>query len=284
MTPYHAAALAFGHALRLLPRRLRWPALLKASRLAAPLIPRADGGGAPGMGIDSWRDIALWRLMMAAAASGLQYDPRVEQRGLEHFERALASGRGVLLAAPHSLLGYVLLRLLRERERVPVAIASGPDVPIFGTSDPARIIPVSEAVLADAVRTLRRGEALCAMIDRPGPEPNAFELRTLLGPLYISDALLRLAFRERAAILFCTARIEAGRLVVTWSSPSPTAGADSLGSEFASFVTDRIAEGHGRDGPKARAFSRQAAAIPAPAACAAPEGRIDTGSCSPHRG
>ncbi len=165
-----------------------------------------------------------------------------------------------------------------------MAIASSPDVPIFGTSDLARVIPISETLLAQAVRTLRRGEVLCAMIDRPGPEPNAFELVTPLGPLYISDALLRFALREGAAILFCTARVEAGRLVVTWSSPSPAASADSVGSEFAAFVSDRIAEGHGRDGPKHRTFSKRAPAIPARPADAAPEDRIGKESCSPHKG
>jgi hypothetical protein len=260
MSPYHAAALAFGHALRLLPRRLRWAALLGASRVAAHLIPRADGGEAAGMGIDSYRDIALWRLLMAAASAGLAYDPIVDQRGREHLDRALQGGRAILLAAPHSLLGYVLLRLLSDRGRTPVAIASGPDVPIFGTADLARVIPVSETMLAEAVRTLRSGNILCAMIDRPGPERNAFELPTPLGPLYISDVLLRFAMRERAAILFCTARVEAGRLVVTWSGPSAGATADSVGREFAAFVAARIEEGHGRDGP--RTLSRPPRAIP----------------------
>jgi hypothetical protein len=262
MTPYHAAALAFGHGLRLLPRPLRWPALLAASRIATPLIPRADRGGAPGMGIDSWRDLALWRLMMAAATTGLPYDPIVEHKGREHLDSALEGAGAILLAAPHSLLGYVVFRLLRDRGRTPVAIASGPAVPIFGTSELARVIPVSETVLADAVRTLRSGGLLCAMIDRPGPEPNAFEVATGLGPLYVSDALLRFALRERAAILFCTARVENERLVVTWGAPSDEANPESVGSAFAAFVAERIGEGLGRDGP--RTVSRPARAIPAP--------------------
>jgi hypothetical protein len=282
MTPHHAAALAFGHGLRLLPRRLRWPVLMRASRFAEPLIRRADAGRAPGMGIDSWRDIALWRLMKAAARARLRYDPLVEQRGRQHLDSALEKGGGVLLAAPHSLLGYVALRLLRDEGQIPVAIASGPDVPIFGAADPARLIRVSEAVLAAAVRTLRAGQILCAMIDRPGPEPNAIEVRTALGPLYVSDALLRFALRERAAILFCTARIEGGRLVVTWSAPSAGATADTVGTEFAGFVAERIAEGHGRDGP--RALSIPARAIPARSDGAAPGDRSGTESCSAHKG
>ena len=263
MTPYHAAALAFGHGLRLLPRRLRWPVLLSASRLATPLIPRADGQAAAGMGIDSWRDIALWRLMMAAAASGLGYDPIVEQRGREHLESALESGRALLIAAPHSLLGYVIFRILRDRGHTPVAITSGPHVPVFGTTDLARVVPVSETLLAEVVRTFRAGGIVCAMIDRPSPEPNAFGIQTPIGPIYISDALLRFALRERASILFCTARIEDGRLVLTWAAPSHSAGTDGVGSEFAAFVAARIEEGHGGDGPKARTFSTQARAIPA---------------------
>ncbi|HEY5723648.1 MAG TPA: hypothetical protein VIT45_15155 [Allosphingosinicella sp.] len=213
------------------------------------------------MGIDSWRDMALWRLMMAAAAAGVRYDPILGQRGREHLDSALRSGGAILLAAPHSLLGYVLLRLLTDRGRAPVAIASSPDVPIFGTSKPARVIPVSETVLAESVRALRCGNVLCAMIDRPDPDPNAFEVPTPLGPLYISDALLRFALREKASILFCTARVEHGELVVTWSAPSPAATPDSVGREFAAFVAARIEEGHGREGP--RAVSRPARALPA---------------------
>lgn len=282
MTPYHAAALAFGHGLRLLPRRLRWPALLRVSRLATPLIPRADAGGGPGMGIDSWRDIALWRLMMAAAAAGLPYDLMVEQKGREHLDEALRGGGGTLIAAPHSLLGYVLFRLLSDRGRTPVAIASGPDVPVFGTSALVRVIPVSETVVAEAVRTLRSADVLCAMIDRPGPEANALEVRTALGPLYVSDALLRFALRERASILFCTARVVDERLVVTWAAPSDGATPDGIGAEFAAFVAARIREGHGRDGP--RSISRPAPAPPARTSDAAAANRIGTESCSPHRG
>jgi hypothetical protein len=174
----------------------------------------------------------------------------------------LAGGGAILVAAPHSLLGYVVFRLLRDRGRTPVAIASGRDVPIFGTSERARVVPVSETTLADAVRTLRSGDVLCAMIDRPGPEPNAFEIATPLGPLYVSDALLRFALRERAAILFCAARVEDERLVLAWAAPSPRANPDSVASDFAAFVAERIEEGHGRDGP--RTISTPARAIPAP--------------------
>jgi lauroyl/myristoyl acyltransferase len=234
------------------------------------------------MGIDSWRDIALWRLMMAAAAAGLRYDPVVEHRGRDHLDAALGSGRGILLAAPHSLLGYVLLRLLRDRGGEPVAIASGLDVPIFGTADMARIIPVSPTLLAEAVRTLREGGTLCAMIDRPGPEPNAFESPTPLGPLYVSDALLRFALRERASILYCTVRVEKERLRATWSSPPATPTAETIGRDFAAFVAARIAEGHGRDGPRAQALSRPGRAAPAPQAGAAPEDRSGKDPCSSH--
>lgn len=283
MTPNHAAALAFAHGLRLLPRRLRWPALVRAARLATPLVARADGAGAPGMGIDSYRDIALWRLMMAASEAGLTYDPLVEHRARAHFDTALGSGGGVLLAAPHSLLGYVSLRLIRDRGRIPVAIASGPDVPIFGTDQSARVVPASQSALAEAVRALRAGEFLCAMIDRPGPEPSTLEMTTSLGPLHISDALLRFARRERAQILFCTARVEGERVIVTWFAPPEDTSADGLGGAFAAFVAARIDEGHGKDGPRARAFSRSALAIPARGSAAAPADRSGTGSCIGHR-
>jgi hypothetical protein len=283
MTPYHAAALAFGHGLRLLPRRLRWPALMRAARVATPLIRRAGAQEEPGMGIDSWRDIALWRLMMSAAEALLRYDPVVEHRGLCHVDAALNTGRGVLLVAPHSLLGYVSLRLLRDRGRDPVAVVSGPAVPIFGTGEGARIISVSESLLAEGVRTLRAGGILCAMIDRPGPEPNAFEMTTPLGPLYISDAFLRFALREQASILFCTARVEDDDLIVTWGAPPPNVSSDKVGREFAIFVAERLGEGHGSDGPRAQAFSRRVRAIPVQRADAAPADRSGTESCSSHR-
>lgn len=253
MTPYHAAALALGHSLRLLPRRLRWRALLRAARLVTPLVPRADGSGAPGLGIDGYHEIALWRLMAATAVAGVSYDPAVEHRGLEHFEAALASAGGVLLAGPHSLLLYLTLRLLHDRGRSFVAITATPDLPIFGTKANAPAILVSESLLGEAVRHLRAGDFVCAMLDRPGPEPKAFEVPTPIGPVYLSDALLRFALRERAGILFCDARIVGGNVILTWSAAGQ-ATPEGARADFAAFVAARIAEGHGRAGPRAQAL------------------------------
>jgi hypothetical protein len=82
MTPLHRAATLFAGALRLLPMRLRWPILVHAARLAAPIVRWVDSRGEPGLGMDGFGEIALWRLMMAAAEAGLRYDPIVDPRGV----------------------------------------------------------------------------------------------------------------------------------------------------------------------------------------------------------
>jgi hypothetical protein len=249
VTLAHAAALCCTAALRLLPRRLRWHALLLVSAAAAPLVRRV--GVEPGMGIDGFREIALWKLMMAAGEAGIAYDPVVEQRGLP----PLPAGSGLLVVGPHSLLNYLAVRHLHDRGRDPVVVSAEPSIPIFGTTHPPRSVAVSPTLLADVVRHLRGGDTVCAMIDRAEAAKGTFRVDTALGPIHVAEPMLKFALGCDVEILFCTFRIEAGKAIGTWSAAPREAGIGAVCNAFAAFLKARIAEGHGAGGPRALALA-----------------------------
>jgi hypothetical protein len=249
MTPAHAAALALTRALALLPRKLRWRALLAASAAVAPLL-RSARAGSGELTVDGYREVALWRLMVAAGKAGVTFDPVLRHHAREVIDGALFGGTGALVVAPHSLLAYLDVRYFHDSGRDPVVITSAPDFPIFGTRTRPRVIPVSPATLAESVRHLRAGDLVCAMIDRPAAEKGTIEVATGLGPIHISTPILKFAVGARARIVFSTIRILGGEVHAHWSAPSEPATAESAAADFATFLQARIAEGHGRDGPR----------------------------------
>jgi hypothetical protein len=255
MTPAHTAALALTRALALLPRKLRWPALLAASAAVAPLL-RSARAGSGELTVDGYREIALWRLMVAAGEAGVTFDPILRHHGQGAIDAALFGGTGALVVAPHSLLAYLDVRYFHDKGRDPVVITSAPDFPIFGTTTRPRVIPVSPSTLAEAVRHFRAGDVVCAMIDRPAAEKGTIEVATGLGPIHISTPILKFALGAKARIVFSTIRIEGGEVHAHWSSPAEPATEDSAAADFAGFLQARIAEGHGRDGPRSASPSQ----------------------------
>src|SRR5688572_18312729 len=191
MTPAHAAALAVVYALRLLPRRLRWSFLLRASAVAAPILRAA--GVEPGMGIDGFREIALWRLMVAAGEAGLAFDPVLEHCGPPPLDGAARPRGGMLVAGPHSLLNYLAVRHLHDRGGDPVVVAADPTIPVFGTRTVPRAVPASLTLLPQAARHFRAGDVVCAMIDWPEAAKGTFRVETALGPIHVAEPLLKLA-------------------------------------------------------------------------------------------
>ena len=260
----HAAALGCARGLGLLPRALRWSALLGLSAATTPLVRRI--GVEPGMGIDGYREIALWKLMMAAGERMLPYDPVVEHRDLP----ALPSDRGLLVVGPHSLLNYLAVRHLHDRGRDPVVVSADPSIPIFGTTVAPRSVPVSPTLLADTVRHLRAGDTVCAMIDRPAAAKGTFRVDTALGPIHVAEPMLKFALACDAEILFCTFRIEGGKAVGRWAVAPRDGGIAAVCNAFATFLKARIAEGHGEGGPRALALALGAGSAASPIGETAP--------------
>lgn len=249
MTAAHAAACLLARTLRLVPRRLRWPILVSASAPAMWVLPN---GGYGGLTIDGYREIALWKLLMAAQQVGLLFDPVVEHRGSPPLRGT--SGRGMIVVGAHSLLNFLAVRHLHDNGCRPIVVSASPPIPLIGSVVVPRGLVASPTLLPHVVRHLRGGEVICAMIDRPAAEKGTYRVDTAIGPIHVSDPLLKFAVRERAAIHFCSFRVAGGKVRADWAEARVAEGSDTVKAAFADFLQRCVAAGMGRHGPRTAAM------------------------------
>lgn len=218
---------AAGGLLRLLmrgiPRRRRFAAARWAASLAAPLLFNrvVPTGIRKQSALDSDRDYVLSLILALLKRSRVELTPPVALAGLQHLSAAVAAGRGVLLAGPHTLLtmlavrqihalGYDIVAVTRNRFGIPAGERSA--IPHIVVS-PMFLIAVREALL--------QGRIVYAMIDHRDPVPGKTETLDVDGcPVHVSDALLRLAARCNALPLFIASRTE-GEVVSSVIVPPP---------------------------------------------------------------
>jgi hypothetical protein len=252
MTAAHKAACLFAASLHILPRRLRWRVLLTASAPAARALPR---GGYGGLTIDGYREIALWKLLMAAQQVGLRFDPVIDHRGRPPQPEG-PGGRGTIVVGAHSLLNLLAVRHLHEGHCNPVVVSATPPIPLIGSPIVPRALVASPTLLPHIVRHLRGGEVICAMIDRPAAEKGTYRVDTAIGPIHVSDPLLKFAVKERAAIHFCTFRVAHGTVRADWAEAPADADSEAVKIAFGAFLQRCIEEGLGRHGPRSTAIAR----------------------------
>lgn len=252
MTVAHRAVCLLAQGLHSLPRRLRWTALVKASAVIARVLPK-DGYG--GLIIDGYREIALWKMLMASQEVGLKFDPRIDHHGvLPQPDRP--SGRGTIVVGAHSMLNYLAVRYLHDGGHKPVVVSATP-VPLIGCAVAPRALIASPVLLPHVIRHLRSGEVICAMIDRLAPEKGTYRVDTAIGPIHVSEPLLKFAVKEGAAIYFCTFRVADGRVRAEWAEAPSTDGSEAVKTAFASFLQGCVMQGLGRHGPRSSAMARR---------------------------
>lgn len=229
----HLAALALAAALKTVPRPLRWPILVGASRLAA--MHGRSGTGASKRSRE-YGETALIRLLGATSKLRLRFDPVLDHEGLENVEAALAKGGGVLAVGIHDGLSFLAVRHFFDVGRDPVVVALSPDLLTLGRHDPPRGVPVSATLLPDTLRHLRAGALVCAMLDRPAAEKGSYTVPTALGDVHISTPLLKLAGDARASILFVRARLDGRRVILQWFVATEPTSLASVKAQFSAFL------------------------------------------------
>lgn len=232
------AGLVLRAAMRALPRRHRFGAAVRMARWGGPLALRWGIVSSPGRCVlESPPDFILAVILLTFNRWGIAYDPHVLVEGLAVLDAALATGRGVLLAGPHTHLtaagvrhlfesGYDLTAVAAPGLPVPVKVARG--VPIIERS-PLFLLAIRELLLAR--------KPVFAMIDWMSPAPGKMvPMEAASGTMYVSDALLRLAERCGTEVVFIASRLTPRGIVSTLAPPR---GAAHPGlAEFARFVRD----------------------------------------------
>jgi hypothetical protein len=247
-----ASGAVLALAFRLLPRTKRFRAARNVARCLEPLIARtAAYEERSRLGTDDLRETSLELVLMMLTRHGATFDPIMRIDGDVPLRRS--GNCPTLIVAQHTMLSVLFLRHLEDAGHAPFVIAADPHLRIPGTMRPARVLCPSPALLFRVRRLLSDGRTIAAMIDRHAPERRGSRFETARGPLFLSDALLRLGLRTRAHIVFlATAIDDQARVVCRLSAPSIQS--DNVEDVLADFV--RFTDEGGQPGAAERSTPR----------------------------
>ncbi|HEV2708361.1 MAG TPA: hypothetical protein VGV59_20770 [Pyrinomonadaceae bacterium] len=240
----YAAEFCFAMMMRLVPRRYRFGAALVVARAAVPLFRMTNAYRVQEMiGFDGPHEIALHFILNALTRNGTRFDPVVSVKGYEEFERAYASGKGVLVIGPHAALTLLMIRLFYDRDLDPVVVSPDPHMRVAGTDVTVRTVQPSPMFLVKTRSRLRRGELVCAMPDRAEHHGvRTVEFTTAKGRVIVAPALMQVAARCGAAVVFTEVHAEGHALVGTLTVPSAVAAGagETITKEFIEFVRSSV--------------------------------------------
>jgi hypothetical protein len=223
-------------AFRVLPEHRRFRVAVIAARWLAPIIRRTRGYAERAkLRTDSLRETSLELLLMMLTRHGTTFTPRLRVDGASHLP---APGTGpILVVSPHTMLSMVFLRHLEDEGLEPYVVAAYPHLRTPGTRSPARVLLPSPSLLFKVRRLFEEGRTVAAMIDRDRPERRSETMETSLGPLFVSAALLQLALRCRARIVFLATGCDGQSGIVSrLSSPRDRATLADVLADFRAFV------------------------------------------------
>ena len=252
-----AAEFFFAAAMRLAPRRYRFAVAVFVARAVTPLLRLTSAYREQELkGFDGPREIALHFVLNALTRNGARFDPVVEVNGLAELERACAAGTGVLVLGPHAALTLLMIRLFHDRGLDPVVITPDPGMRVAGTTLPVRAVLPSPTFLVKTRGRLRRGELVCAMPDRAEHHGGrTVEFATVSGRVIVAPALMHVAARCGARVIFTEVHTDGGSVVGTIHAPSRASPGDALTEDFIAFVRARAEalsarrDGHTATGP-----------------------------------
>lgn len=245
-----AAEFLFAATMRLAPRRYRFGAAVFVARAAVPLLRLTSAYRVQELiGFDSPHEIALHFVLNALTRNGARFDPVVEVKGLAEVERAYAAGRGVLVLGPHAALTLLMIRIFYDRGLDPVVVTPDPQMRVPGAPLTVRTVQPSPTFLVKTRDRLRRGDLVCAMPDRAEHHgARTVEFATVSGRVIIAPALMHVAARCGARVIFTEVHAEGGSVVSTIHAPAHASSGDAITENFIAFVRARAEAraGHGK--------------------------------------
>ena len=244
---FHLAGLCFAMTMRLIPRRRRFAAAMLIARAAVPLVRRTEAFQEQRRGkVDGVREIALYLVLNTLTKNGIEFDPALNVSGTEELERILAAGKGVLMISPHTVLSLLMLRFFHDAGYEPVVIAADPGMRISGTNVTAETLQPSPTFLVQTRTRLRRGRLVCGMPDRGEPTAGrTIEFATANGQIILAPALLQVAARCRANVMFLRVHVEEREIVATMTSPPAAADStEALTEAFIEFIRAHVRARH----------------------------------------
>jgi hypothetical protein len=227
------------------PRRYRFSAVARLARVLTPLVRRTSWYRAQRqLRIDGDREIALYYVLEIMTNSGALFEPALHVEGAEVLSDALKREQGVLLVAPHALLSQLIVRYLYDIGNVPTVVSAAPLAHIYGTRLVASTCQPTPTYMIRLRSVLRSGGVVCAMVDgEHATERKLVKFATAVGLMYLSDALIRLALRCNASVLFISVRVDPRRgALLTFAAPAKSTGltVESVTEDCVAFIQAHV--------------------------------------------
>lgn len=237
------AERCFAFAMRIVPRQYRFQTALWLARATAPLF--SSSAAYREQQIKNFHhpdEIVLYLLLNALTKNGTRFDLEIATNGYEHFERAYARGKGVLIIGHHAALTLLMVRLFHDKGLDPIVVTPDGSLRVAGTLARAGTIQPSHMFLVQLRTKLRQGRLICAMPDRGEHHVGrTIEFETPAGPVILAPAIIDVAERCGAEVVFTEVRVTGRQLVATIAAPS----SESIIEDFISFVRECTAGSNG---------------------------------------
>ena len=231
--------------MQIVPRHYRFQTTLLLARATIPLFVHAAAYREQSIkNFHRPDEIVLFLLLNALTKNGTHFDLEIVVKGYRHVERAYAKGKGVLVTGHHAALTLLMVRFLHDKEFRPIVITPDANFKVPGTSVRTETIQPSRMFLVHLRSKLRQGKVICAMPDRAKHHGRrTIEFATPAGPVIMAPAIMEVAARCGATVLFTEVRVEGHQLVTTIAAPaaSPAGDASAIVTDFMSFVRERTA-------------------------------------------
>jgi len=238
----HLAEGSFALAMRIVPRQYRFETALRLAQASVPLFSVTAAYREQQIkNFHRPEEIVLYLLLNALTKNGTRFDLEIINKGYEHFEQAYAKGKGVLVIGHHAALTLFMVRSFYDKGLNPIVVTPDERLRVAGTLATAATILPSRMFLVQLRTKLRQGKLVCAMPDRGAHhDGRTIEVSTPAGPVILAPAMIEVAARAGAEVIFTEVRVERGRLVSTIAAPaaSSAASAPAILEDFISFVRE----------------------------------------------
>jgi hypothetical protein len=232
---FRLAGFAVALAFRALPKRSRFRWVVRVARCIEPVIVRTWAyEQRRELPFDGLRETSLDLVLTTLTRHGTTFNPTLRVEGLEHLPQP---GVATFLAGAHAMLSTTFLRYLDDIGHDSLIISADPAMRICGTKKRVNTLLPSTRLFFDVRKHLEEGGLIGAMIDRTNPERRNRLFANSRRPLRLSNALLRLALRCGARIVFIAARPgNNSEIVIELDEPSTPVTAEGALVDFADFV------------------------------------------------
>jgi hypothetical protein len=240
-----ASEMCFALLMRIVAQRNRFDAALRLTRAAVPVLRRTKAYREQEIKkFHGPREIALHLILNALSKNGTAFNPKFEVNGFHNVAQAHARGKGVLVIGHHAALTVLMVRLFWDKGLAPIVITPDDRLRVPGKLLAARTIQPSVMFLVKLRTQLRHGELVCGMPDRAEHHAGrTVEFASVAGQVIFAPAIIQVAARCGAEVLFTEVHIEGRRLVATIVAPPPNSTtAQAITEDFVSFVQEQTAK------------------------------------------